>query len=81
MPAYNRNFELSVEDIELIEQALRDKKRELSEQAHEDHCELRNEVAICEDTTEELRTIHNLLGRIHNQKVFFRPRCQTYIGG
>ncbi|SMX23773.1 hypothetical protein [Boseongicola aestuarii] len=26
------------------------------------------------------RRIHDLLGRLHNQKVFFRPRG-TYVGG
>ncbi|MEM6587294.1 MAG: hypothetical protein AAF641_02510 [Pseudomonadota bacterium] len=81
MAAYNRNFELSVEDLEIIETALRDKKRELSEQAHEEHCDLTDDVRVCEETTEEVRVIHDLLGRLHNQKVFFRPRCQTYIGG
>ncbi|MEO0370060.1 MAG: hypothetical protein AAF231_01255 [Pseudomonadota bacterium] len=81
MAAYNKNFELSVEDIDLIESALRDKKRGLSEQAHEDHCAVRDEVQLCEETTEEVREIHDLLGRLHNQKVFFRPRCQPYIGG
>ncbi|MEL7255185.1 MAG: hypothetical protein AAFZ04_04820 [Pseudomonadota bacterium] len=81
MAAYNKNFELSVEDIELIETALRDKKRDLSEQAHEGHCAIRNEVQVCDETTEEVREIHDLLGRIHNQKVFYRPRSQPYIGG
>ncbi len=81
MAAYNRNFELSVQDLEVIEAALREKKRELSEQAHEEHCAVRNEVQICEETTEEVRVIHDLLGRLHNQKVFYRPRSQPYIGG
>lgn len=81
MPGYNKNFELSVEDIEVIEEALRDKKRALSEQAHETLCEEEQEIELCQETTQDVRAIHDLLGRIHNQKVFFRPRCQTYVGG
>lgn len=81
MPGYNKKFELSVEDIELIEGALRDRKRELSEQAHEDHCKERDTVVVCQEATEDVRAIHDLLGRIHNQKVFYRPRSQPYVGG
>ncbi len=81
MPSYNKNFELSVSDLELIEDALREKKRELSDQAHKDDAPDQAGVVICRDTADQVRTIHDLLGRIHNQKVFYRPRSQTYIGG
>lgn len=81
MAGYNKKFELSVEDIDLIETALRDKKRELSEQAHEERCDQSDAVVVCRETTDEMRTIHDLLGRIHNQKIFFRPQRQTYVGG
>ena len=76
MTAYNANFELSVEDVDLIETALRQSKKELSSQM------------IGADNTDSvpgddgtLRQIHDLLGRLHNQKVFYRPRRQAYIGG
>ena len=72
---------MSVEDIELIENALRDRKQDLSEQAHEERCEERDVVLLCQDTTEDVRAIHDLLGRIHNQKVFYSPRSQPYVGG
>ncbi|MEL6647467.1 MAG: hypothetical protein AAFY35_12355 [Pseudomonadota bacterium] len=81
MAGYNKTFELSVEDIELIENALRDRKRDLSEQAHEERCDDRDIVLLCQDTAEDVRAIHDLLGRIHNQKVFYRPRSQPYVGG
>ena len=29
----------------------------------------------------DARSIQNLLGRLHNQKIFFRPREGTYISG
>lgn len=81
MPGYNKNFELTVEDIDMIENALRDRKRDLSEQAHEARCEERDVVMLCQDTAEDVRAIHDLLGRIHNQKVFYRPKAQTYVSG
>lgn len=66
MAAPNRKIDLSVEDMDLIESALRARKAERSSDDH--RCG-------------EARKIHDLLGRLHNQKVFFRPKRQTYIGG
>ena len=62
----NNNFELTVRDIEVIESALRAKAG-------------RRGLAIAEgDTSEQLRTemleIQELLGRIHNQKVWYTPK-------
>ena len=66
MPRPNRNIELTVEDMDLIEQALRARK---AERTHEDH------------SCSEARQIHELLGRLHNQKVFYRPSDAPYVGG
>jgi len=69
----NKNFELTVRDIEIIEQALRAKagRRGLSIAQGETSEQLHNEMI----------EIQNLLGRIHSQKVFYRPRNKTYVGG
>ena len=69
----NKNFELTVRDIEIIEQALRAKagRRGLSIAQGETSEQLHN----------EMMEIQNLLGRIHSQKVFYRPRNKTYVGG
>ena len=72
MTKYNRTFELSVEDMELIEDALRRTKRDLSDKVVQE---------TASDADETVRDIHDLLGRIHNQKVFYRPRKRTYISG
>lgn len=69
----NKKFELSVRDIEVIEQALRAKAG-------------RRGLAIAQGETspklrEEMLEIQNLLGRIHEQKVWFRPKNKTYVGG
>ena len=74
MPAYNETFELSVEDVDLIETALRQTKSELAGQMVE-------EDEVDEEIDQSVRQIHDLLGRLHNQKVFYRPKSQPYIGG
>ena len=80
MARYNVNFELSVEDVELIEDALRRAKSEYSEDLVNVACN--DDAPLGEaEAKNPARRIHELLGRLHNQKVFYRPRRQTYIGG
>lgn len=81
MASYNTNFELSIEDMELIEDALRRKKRELSGQIIENMEDGENYNEVPQEVDERVRGIHDLLGRIHNQKIFYRPRNATYISG
>jgi len=62
----NNNFELTIRDIEIIESALRAKAG-------------RRGLAIAKGTVstqlhEEMREIQELLGRIHEQKVWYRPK-------
>ncbi|WP_113912269.1 hypothetical protein [Roseovarius dicentrarchi] len=73
MPEYNPNIELTVADMELIEDALRQSKRRLSmpDGPEED-------APIAGRT---IREIDELLGRLHNQKVFFRPSKTPYVSG
>ena len=51
----NTKFNLSVRDIELIEQALH--------------------------SVEQTREVRELLGRLHNQKNWYRPKDRVYVGG
>ena len=69
----NKKFNLSIRDIEIIEQALRAKagRRGLAIANGETSPQLR----------EELRELLDLLGRIHDQKVWFRPKDKTYVSG
>lgn len=59
MPKPNTSFDLSLEDMELIESALQ------RQAANDD---------------EDPRRVQDLLGRLHNQKTFFRPRG-VYVSG
>ncbi len=63
MPKYNTTFDLSLDDMDLIETALRT-ATEARTVGHIDP-----------------RAVNDLLGRLHNQKVFYRPPTGTYISG
>lgn len=36
---------------------------------------------LTHNTTADVRSINDLLGRIHNQKNFYRPKDKVYVGG
>jgi hypothetical protein len=78
MPRYNDKFELSVEDMELIEEALRRSKRELTNGSLSAKI---SDMKSGEEAEQSVRQIHDLLGRLHNQKVFYRPQSGAYVGG
>jgi hypothetical protein len=68
----NTKFELDIRDIEIIESALRAKAG-------------RRGLAIAQgETSEKLKgemlEINDLMGRIHNQKVWFRPKGKFVSG-
>jgi hypothetical protein len=70
----NTKFELSVKDIKIIEEALSNKVARRSERIFlegEDPEILMNEA----------KEIRDLLGRIHNQKNWYRPKNAIYVGG
>ncbi|WP_170428957.1 hypothetical protein [Ruegeria arenilitoris] len=75
MPQYNDMIELSVEDMDLIETALRGSVATLSQAA------LQEGDAGKAEREDTLRRIHDLLGKLHDQKVFYRPKDKVYLGG
>ena len=81
MTAYNPKFELSVADVDLIETALRLTEAELSSQLIDGGASSGDVAGNNVDLKETLRRVHDLLGRLHGQKVFYRPRAGAYIGG
>jgi hypothetical protein len=76
MPKYNRNFDLTLSDIELVEAALNVVKRDLS--LGREGARALLPAAIDGD---HVRDIDDLLGRLHNQKIFYRPKDQPYVSG
>jgi hypothetical protein len=75
MPQYNDMFELSVADIDLIETALSQTRDALSRDM------VGQSGADGSERTVRLRQVQDLLGRLHNQKIFYRPKDGVYIGG
>lgn len=81
MPSFNRTFDLTISDVELIEESLRARGREL--------CRMR--LALADDNPADMESIRvieqdqrmgeELLGRLHDQKIFYRPRSQAFISG
>lgn len=69
MTAYNRSFDIDLEEMELIEGALRSKVKALSLVEGRSFANER-----------QLRELKKVLGRLHDQKVFYRPK-QGYISG
>lgn len=68
----NLKFELSVNDIEIIETALRNKVGRRAQSLLE-----------VDDPVDrhELEEIRDLLGRLHQQKNWYRPKDGIYVGG
>ncbi|HBR39995.1 hypothetical protein [Sulfitobacter pontiacus] len=77
MSKHNRNFELTLSDIDLIEAALHVTKRDLSMDALDETASM----LPADAAKDSLRRIDDLLGRLHNQKIFYRPAKGTYLGG
>ena len=81
MPHFNRSFTLTINDIEMIEASLRDTARALSVARLDAAGGEAVDLAAVADLDERARQLHNLLGRLHNQKTFYRPTTGTYVGG
>ena len=81
MPSYNRNYKLSIDDVNLIEEALRARGRELCRMrralSDQDLADMESIRVIEEDQREG----EELLGRLHDQKIFYRPSSKVYVGG
>jgi hypothetical protein len=64
MPKYNDNFNLDIHDIDLIEKALR-------VMWSEDEKNISADQGFPGKTTDRIRSIHNLLGKISCQKIYY----------
>jgi len=81
--SYNKNFELGLRDIELIEYSLEHQINRLVERrlTHiESTIVPEQELESVKEIDAEIAEIRDLLGRIHNQKVWYRPDG-VYVGG
>jgi hypothetical protein len=81
MPNYNRDFKLSINDVDLIEEALRARGRELCRMRRALSDEDLADIEAIRVVEEDQRTGEELLGRLHDQKVFYRPKTSVYVSG
>ena len=81
--SYNKNFELGLRDIDLIENALEHQINRLVERRRT-HVEStivpESELERVKEIDTEIAEIRDLLGRLHNQKVWYRPDG-VYVSG
>lgn len=81
MPTYNRTFALSIADIDLIEEALRARGRELCQTRRALSDENPAHLEAIRVVERDQRAGEELLGRLHDQKIFYRPKQDVYVGG
>jgi hypothetical protein len=81
MPTFNRDFKLSISDVDLIEEALRARGRELCRMRRALSDENLADIEAIRVVEGDQRTGEELLGRLHDQKVFYRPKSSVYVGG
>lgn len=80
---YNKEFELDIDDIELIEKALGYQLTRLTENRLtlvQSTIKPEHEISSVAEIDEKIKQINDLLGRLHNQKIWYRPKG-TYVGG
>ena len=70
MPKYNDKFTLDIHDVDLIEKALRTLWSEEEKTISTDQ-------VFPIKTTQRIRDIHNLLGKISNQKIYYSEVNRT----
>ena len=81
MPTYNRNFQLTINDIDLIEESLRARGRELCNMRRALSDENPADMDAVRVIEQDQRAGEELLGRLHDQKVFYRPQGAVYVSG
>lgn len=76
MTAYNNSFKLTVKDVELIEAALRNEIGALTRRVH-----LHPDSTSTGDPDREdrIKQLHQVLGKIHTQKVWYGQAHQTGV--
>ncbi len=81
MSDHNSTFQLTIDDMDLIEEALRAHGRELSLQKVVPSDGNVADAKANRVIEENLRKGEELLGRLHDQKIFYRPKTEVYVSG
>ena len=70
---YRTQFDLGLSDLETIEDALRSQAKQLSQEKLE-QCEAEELAANSTQPDNKLMAIQSILGKLHNQKVWYAPQ-------
>ena len=84
MPKANTTFNLDIRDVELIENALNSviTKQSSTMINSADNHNVKPQENCPVAAKSQIAELRDLLGRLHNQKIWYRPRnAATYIGG
>jgi len=74
--AYNRLFEIDLNEMRILESALQMKLSSLSKERY-----LLQESECSMAIDDEIKKIREFLGSIHNQKIWYRPKDKIYVSG
>jgi len=76
MSSYNKEFQLNLEELEAIEHSMLYRLKRLTTRR------LTVKKASSKEKIDvEVKYIQELLGKIHNQKEWWRPKNKVYISG
>lgn len=81
---YNKNFQLNPNDIDIIENALRKEVNRLivsKQTAIESTIQPPENIASVREADSQIKIITELLGRLHNQKIWYHPKDKVYVSG
>lgn len=81
---YNKNFQLTPNDVKIIEDCLNKKIIVLLERRStmiESTIQPPENIQSVKEYDAEIKVIRDLLGRIHQQKIWYRPKDQIYVSG
>ena len=81
---YNKKFELNPDDVELIEHCLRSEQSRiaLSRQTTIDSTIMPpDQIQSVKEYDSNIKVISDLLGKLHAQKIWYRPKDKVYISG
>ena len=71
---YNTNFEMGLKELEIVEDALRFRLNQLSKTSA-------SNAKTCSTEKKEITEIQSVLGSLHNQKLWYRPKDTPYVSG
>ena len=85
MAKANTSFDLDVRDVELIENALisiiTKQSSTIINSASNSNTQPSSETCAAE-INNQIAELRDLLGKLHNQKIWYRPKSQfAYVGG